>query len=160
MITLQDAHKEVTDLIVNLGVRALSFEEALPWLPADVMTYAAVNFNAFYDIKADHIAIKSSGFDFMDLDTILLHEIIHWTGSRNRLNRKPSTNVEIFHTEEGIAQMGMYKLTKILGIYKPEHDLYLSTYMRRLPHVNMAEVELESDKAVSFVLNFLKRKAA
>ena len=57
------------------------------------------------------------------------------------------------HTEEAIAENGMIKLTKILGLWTPEIQKTYEDYLKLHDLANLNEAEKEADRAIEFILN-------
>ena len=112
----------------------------------------------------------------------LLHEIIHCTGHSTRLNRDRISHWEnhprgkrvvftpneekIFDRqtaqEEIVAELGAHKLIERLGFYEPilkeELNFYIKYWSKHEP--DMVQAEIDANKAVEYVLDMAKQKAA
>ncbi|EIK0449540.1 DUF1738 domain-containing protein [Salmonella enterica] len=96
---------------------------------------------AFYSPQADRITMPEfQQFDSeADYWTTLLHETVHATGHRSRLNREGITSSTrkfgdpVYGFEELIAELGSAFLCAELGIYgECQHENYLSGWLRAL----------------------------
>lgn len=158
----------VLDLYNDCGVEPygfISFREKFPNSEGARRTWW---FEGFYDPQHDFIVInEGSQIPFARLG---LHELVHWTGHPSRLARAKliigkamlegsglfkhdQRMVQIDHTEEAIAETGMIKLTKILGLWTPELQKTYEHYLTMHPLANLAEAEFESDRAIHFILS-------
>lgn len=106
--------------------------------------------NSGVTIKSDTRAYFHPSMDFIgmpDRDTFtdsesyygtLLHELTHWTGHKDRLNRKQeahSNDREAYAFEELIAEFGAAQLCAITGISpspREDHAKYLNSWIRAL----------------------------
>lgn len=82
---------------------------------------------------------------------MVLHEIIHWTGRKNRLNR---LNISLpWEREEMIAQVGMFELAKALGLEhlnQYAHNVFF--YLRHLSDMDFEDIEEEVNKSLNYLL--------
>lgn len=99
---------------------------------------------AFFSPKEDYIAIPRSGqFDTSeDYESTLAHELTHWTGHKDRLdrNQKNRFGSESYAFEELVAEMGSAFLSSHIGI-EPKlahHGAYLESWLRVLRSDNRA----------------------
>ena len=95
------------------------------------------------------------------LDHYCLHEITHWTGHPDRLNRKAIAigmrhgqipSAVLFDTEEATAQLGMYKLSVKLGFDEAKAKIHLEEYLMQLPHAQLAQADKDAEAAVVYIL--------
>lgn len=124
------------------------------------ITYVTSDF-AYYNIKEDKIAMPQ-----LDAYTsteayyaALLHELIHWSGHKNRLNREtvytPNSNTTKYAEEELIAEMGSLLLYTSFDLYEQfaSSCAYIKSYYK---HVNndievMYKAFTEAQKAQRFL---------
>lgn len=86
---------------------------------------------------------------------VLLHEHIHWTGHKSRLNRNLSERfgTEAYAMEELVAELGSAYLCASLGINtqpRPDHASYISSWLKAL----------KGDKKAIFAMSSLASKAS
>lgn len=119
--------------------------------------------SAYYNWDLDRIFIpdrqafrdtKSSTAD-ESFYAVLLHEHIHWSGHRLRLNRDFSERFgsESYAMEELVAELGSAFLCTSLGLSaepRPDHAAYIATWLQ----------VLKSDKAAIFAAASTARKAS
>jgi len=166
MRTLNDASPCVLRLIEVLGVKVLSYselKEGVSKMTGFKMTRRLLNAHGFYDTSLDAIAFNENK-ELFKLDHVLLHELIHWTGSSKRLARTALLpfcvlgRLEVmegneYATEEVIAEMGMYKLGLWLGLNRKElkrkRDVYIDSYGIHNP--NYEKACIDSDNAVGYI---------
>lgn len=103
------------------------------------------------------------------LNLIALHEVIHWTGHRNRLKRECILNMamqkpytaEQMHTEELIAEMGAIELSKILGVQNIVYETFFSVdKARRYTAGNPKEAKIQAWEAVQYIAEIAEMKEA
>jgi hypothetical protein len=119
-----------------------------------------------YDGHRDLIGVEDS---VEDPDMVVLHELIHYTGTKQRLKRKwiinnalciqdlPSelpTRAET-QTEEATAQIGMLKLVLVLGFNPARFVDVTYNYLKTLPEADMNKADRDSDKAVDYLVKFI-----
>jgi len=163
MVTLNDANPRVLELIRNLNIRLLSFAEcSLSGITID--PYIWQNSNGFYECHDDFIAFNHTPkSNIQDLNSCILHEIAHWSGHPTRLNRKAieaganlaiyELDLHIIHTEEVIAQLGMFKLACYLGLNIEKYLEMTNLYIQRYFMANRLEADIESTKALGFIID-------
>ncbi len=92
---------------------------------------------AYYSPTTDRIHVPAADqFDDPEaFHATVLHEHVHWTGHRSRLNRpelgRPFASVE-YATEELVAELGAAIATAHLGISpqpRPDHAAYLAHWL-------------------------------
>ncbi len=96
--------------------------------------------DAFYSAEKDTIFMPSkTAFDSTSgYYTTLLHELTHWTGHRNRLNRPGITHasaidVDRYAYEEMIAEIGSAFLCAEFGIPgQSQHEAYVLSWIKKL----------------------------
>lgn len=138
------AHDRAKDFIENLKANS------------DIKFVFAGN-RAFWIQESDHIQTPRIG-QFNDEGafwTTLFHEIVHWTGGKNRLDRSDMGYAQ----EELIAELGAWELSRILKVeFSPqEKTSYLKAWLRRYQtrdeKLEALDVALNAaDKAVNFLI--------
>lgn len=122
------AHPKVLALFKAVGAKLIA--------PPNYGRYAAMFITNYglYDAAADTIYAHELTCMIGELDTYLLHELTHWTGSPKRLRRFSITDdypilSQMRADEEYTAQVGMVLLAQELGVL-PLFTLqqYLSAY--------------------------------
>ena len=88
----------------------------------------------------------------------LLHEIVHWTGHKSRLDRLEFKNKKGYAFEELVAELGSAFLMAQLGItstVRDDHADYIGSWIQALENDNryILEASKLASKAVDFVLN-------
>ena len=87
----------------------------------------------------------------------LLHELVHWTGHKDRLNRQTSCfGSESYAFEELVAELGSAFLCAELGVSltaKPENAAYCEHWLKILKQDKSALARAASDasKAIAFL---------
>lgn len=126
-----------------------------------------------YSHLGDYIFITGNESPGSDPNMACLHELIHWSGNWRRLARPQAVIIRkvhvekvpekqlgitgrewevMIHTEEAIAQMGAFKLTKALGGDVAKAKSQLNHYLTNYPLANLEEANRESDLAVRWLL--------
>lgn len=91
-----------------------------------------------------------------------LHELVHWTGHKSRLNRKQSTSrySKEYAFEELIAEIGSMFISAATGIPQTEENFqndagYVSSWLERMTDDSnvIFKAAAEASKAADFVLN-------
>ena len=169
-VNLNSIHPAVLELIQSLGITLITYRHAYT---LGVSRDELPNWSAgAYICYMDLIAYNPNPPDgFEDINRTILHEIIHWTGHGDRLKRKPiqlgqrmlyaANSVDELHTEEAIAEIGMYRLAVYLGLEK--EDKYLDLMIHYLSRYELAHIDVacrEATRAVNFVVEQMERKAA
>ena len=112
-----------------------------------------------YQKVVDIIYIRDVQTSISTPNTTSLHELIHWTGHRERLERPNmymGNTINHYATEEVTAQYGMHKLSKILGIDADKSDQFLERYIRNyLPFADVDKAIHDADVAANYVLEKL-----
>lgn len=133
--------------------------------------------SAFFAPASDYIVMPDK-HRFIGTDTstatqgwysTLLHELTHWSGHKNRLNRELSERFgsDAYAMEEMIAELGAAFLCGDLGISaepRPDHAAYIDNWLRILKSDRKAIFTAASaaNKAAEFLANLskIKRKEA
>lgn len=98
---------------------------------------------------------------------VFLHELVHWTGHPDRLNRKTfelakrygyyasknQIGTENLHTEEATAQWGMYLLACHFNIEKQVAEKALEYYLIGYPEADLVKAKADAVLAVNYILN-------
>ena len=117
---------------------------------------------SFYDLKADRIRLPHVD-QFQSAEAyaaVLAHEVVHWSGAGNRLNRQLSVRfgTEAYAAEELIAELGAAFLCARLGMFsepRPDHAAYISSWLillRSDPRAVMTAAS-HAQKAVDYLVN-------
>lgn len=94
--------------------------------------------SAYYERIADRVTMPSTAFvSDAAYSAVLAHELIHATGSANRLNRKKGEKFgdEAYAFEELVAELGSAFLCAKFGIsntYGTQHESYLASWLKCL----------------------------
>lgn len=169
MRTINEATPAVLRLIEILGIKVIDFTAAksLTAISEEWQMFSG----GFYDCTQDFIAFNTiTSPRFNDLDVTLLHEIGHWSGAKERLNRYTVvafgqglahlvSHAEV-HTEELIAELTMYKLAMILRLNESKYRALKERYILQFPLGDIIEAEKQSDTAAGYVLDLMQRKRA
>lgn len=105
---------------------------------------------------------------------VFLHELVHWTGHSDRLNRKTfelakrygyyaskdQIGTENLHTEEATAQWGMYLLACHFNIEKQTAEKALEYYLIGYPEADLVKAKADAGLAVAYILNTAYGKEA
>lgn len=117
---------------------------------------------AFYSPKLDYVSIPEKKYFISEEKyySTLFHEIIHWTGSENRLNRnlKGSDDIKSYSQEELIAEMGSMLICLQFGINSEflnsvRYLKYWSNVNKNNRIENIKEGFVQSKKAKKFLEN-------
>lgn len=119
--------------------------------------------DAFYDLEGDTVVMpRRSQFEMSeDYYSTLLHELVHWTGHPNRLDRTfgESQFDPTYVEEELIAELGAAFLCSTLGIQpRTRHSDYIAHWLSQID----AEPKslFRSSTAASHATNYLLATAA
>ncbi len=150
--------KKVNDIYKTLGVMVMDHNV---WYAKGVY-YPPLNSISIRDTLSDQEKIET-----------MLHELIHWSGHSTRLARPiilegESVGTEgIFcgydtgklHTEEAIAQMGMYTLVLYFNFedtlhFKRSLEKYLDLYCNQ---ADLVIAESEAKRATEYIINLIEQ---
>ena len=103
-------------------------------------SHARVSFDggaqAFYNVNFDsiHMPEKAAFKDQLGYYGTLLHELVHWTGAENRLDRKlANKGREHYAAEELVAELGSSFLCAHVGLkYTTQHAAYIELWLKVL----------------------------
>ena len=127
---------------VNFSIESLSGH---PTLYQDMAKNKALHWEEMNLIAVDDEALISTE----DTNELVLHELIHLTATK--LGRIFEGEVGR-QTEECIAQVGMFKLTLVLGLNPAPYADRTMEYIKQFPKANFRKVEIASDKAVEYLV--------
>ena len=127
---------------------------------------------AFYSQREDYINMPNRQ-DFIDTKDAtaeqsyygtLLHELTHWTGHKNRLDRKNTTAKKDYAFEELIAELGSCFLAAYLGTepaVKVDHAKYLNGWVQILKDDENVILKAASlaGKAFDFLIDLQDQKS-
>ena len=154
--------KEV-ETVAGSGADTLqTCEEYLQRSGAEIRTIEGKG--AFYSPGEDFICMPPKS-DFMDNEngtatehyySVAFHELTHWTGHKNRIDRSELKNKRGYAFEELIAEMGAAIQCATLGIDNEpriDHAKYLNSWMQSLTDDPRAifKAAAEAQKAVTFI---------
>ena len=116
--------------------------------------------SAFYNRVTDTVTMPSTAFvSDAAYSSVLAHELIHATGSANRLNRKKGEKFgdEAYSFEELVAELGSAFLCAKFGIssdYGLCHESYLASWLKVLGNDKTAffKASRQADKAFQLLL--------
>lgn len=120
--------------------------------------------SGMYEVVNDIVSVKPPTLGHQsigDVNTVLLHELVHWSGHPSRVNREEMKNAHIYnyltdqerHQEEACAQIGMYKLCKYFCMDMVKAEKYLSNYLITYPLADLGKAEADAEAAVSYLLS-------
>lgn len=125
--------------------------------------------SAYYALKTDHIQMPPEDL-FCGTASMtrregyyatLLHELIHWTGPRHRLDREMGSRFgdQDYAAEELVAEIGAAFLCSELGITqetRPDHAEYLAHWLKLLHDDDRAifTAAAKSSEAVAYIKSF------
>jgi len=168
---LKKLDPRVKNLIQSLNVTVVSYDDCrndrLYGFDFHLFSFTA----GMYCSVTDRILINQfPPPQFKDINEVVLHELVHWTGLENRLNREPIwlrkigsshlITADSHATEELTAQYGMYLLAKQLGL---DQKTYLQKFNDYSKYFINGDIELaakQAKKAVCFINGLLAAKAA
>lgn len=117
---------------------------------------------AFYSPSEDEITLPSFK-QFHNKEAYYataLHELVHWTGNKDRLNRLSGQGFgsEGYAKEELIAELGATFLSLLLGVTpepRENHAKYLSGWLKALKNDKhfIVEASTKAERAVKYLLN-------
>lgn len=116
--------------------------------------------SAYYERIADRVTMPSTAFvSDAAYSSVLAHELIHATGSANRLNRKKGEKFgdAAYALEELVAELGSAFLCAQFGLsseYGTQHESYLASWLKVLGNDNKAffKASRQADKAFQLLL--------
>lgn len=111
-------------------------------------TKKALNIPEMNLIGVDESALTSTE----EANELVLHELIHMTAAK--LNRKYEGEAGE-QTEECVAQIGMFKLCLVLGLNPAPYADSTLEYIKQFPKANFKKVDMDSDKAVDYLVKFV-----
>lgn len=170
---LRLVHPKVRELLEVMGVNIQS-AKVLGRVYRDVRAERT----AHYCAMRDHIVVNLANPEMVKLiDVVVLHEIIHWSGNKGRCERKFLVNVlnrslglecdmnilrsmKDANTEEMIAQMGMLKLGRWLGLDEGYLKHGYEKFNEFILRADMIEAEKESDIAVKYLQGIMEKRNA
>ena len=121
-------------------------------------------YQAFFDVIHDYIQLPLKQ-DFKSVEgyySTALHELTHWTGHKERLNREQTASKfsPSYAYEELIAEMGSLFLTNAVGIPRTEgefqnHTNYINSWCSELSANpdKLFKAAAEANKAANYLLN-------
>ena len=149
--------KEIDSLIVSSGAKLITSSNG-----------------AYFHHGLDHIGMPPlSSFDTKNCKesaienyyAVLLHELVHWTGHKSRLERKVSANrfSKECAFEELIAELGSAFLCAKYGVTqtpRASHASYISSWLTLLENDNRAilDAAFEAQKACEYLQNYNQQK--
>ncbi len=120
---------------------------------------------AFYHTTADYIQVPNvSDFNTAeDYYGTVLHELVHWTGHKNRLERNFKSDKESYAFEELVAETGSALLMSVLGLSprpRKDHAQYLNGWMKAIKNEPKAIFKAfsKATQALDFILNLQEKK--
>ena len=150
----QNLSKQVKKLLAAVGVEIYTYDEL-----KQKMNFGTDIIETMTNKKALHIGdnkiiaiCDDSLTSTEDVNELILHELIHMTAAN--LNRKCQTEAG-FQTEECTAQIGMFKLTLVLGLNPAPYADRTLDYIKQFPKANFRKAEIYSDKAVEYLVKFI-----
>ncbi len=106
------------------------------------------------------VADKLPPGKFGNHDLVLRHEIVHWTGRYDRLDRPAiallccrRASEEYLHTEEMTAQMGMLLLAEALDMHVEAARVALESYSTQFPLADLNKAGIEAKSAMEYILH-------
>lgn len=128
-----------------------------------IMEFTALGFYAHHD---DIIALTEQGIASPLRNEVVLHELIHWTGNVERLNRYTlyaDKGTQAQHTEEAIAQLGMFLLGRTFGFDMATLYTFTDSYLLMYPLADIPYALAEARRAHDYLIEILlqrRQKAA
>jgi antirestriction protein ArdC len=161
----------VSQIVLNSQANIRTYSESIAnGFFAPEMMFAA----GFYNPTKELIFVADA---LPTLNEVTLHELVHWAGASKRLGRIGITKSEFQsvpnsltydqymsmmptrferETEEMIAQLGMYKVAKTLGISASYPlELQLSEYHLYYPNADMSAAEYHATQAANYLLGMI-----
>jgi antirestriction protein ArdC len=162
-------HAKVQRLIKSSGAHVVPFYKVQNTMSKRMLGYSTGAYSSRFDVIAINTLDTYKGTLPWNINVTLLHELIHWTGHEKRLNRKSVTrkiariNTQTYHTEEAIAQYGMYYLAIELGFDKKHYAKVLRAYLKEYPLADRVKARKAAKAATTYLLSLgkdLKLQAA
>lgn len=156
----QSLTSSVKRLLKGVGVKIMTYQELMSKVNSstdqvldqklfdDMETKKALHCNAMDVIAVDDDSLTSTE----DVNELVLHELIHMTA--DKLNRVYEGEVGV-QTEECVAQIGMFKLILVLGLNPAPYADRTLEYIKPFNKANFKKVEIDSDKAVEYLVRFV-----
>lgn len=119
---------------------------------------------AQYDFADDEILVRNprSFKSIQQYQHVLLHELVHWTGHENRLNRFKTIPIHSL-TEEAIAEEAALMLAQKLNVQtitKRSSAAYLrshNAFSQKMSDIDMVLVRREAKRAVDYLMPYLEK---
>lgn len=141
-----------------LGIRIHTFLEIQCMGVIPMCSYYFVA-NGVYEASKDVIGLNECKLN-TDMNSVALHEIIHWTGHPSRLNRPFIANCtkSVYYdnyysrsTEEATAQLGMFYLAEALDLHIDAKQL-LDQYLACYPSADLTKAAKDARDAANWIL--------
>ena len=114
-------------------------------LNQDMETKLALHWNEMNLIAVDDQALTSAEV----ANELVLHELVHMTTDKFAKEYEGEAGRQ---TKECVAQVGMFKLTLVLGLNPAYYADVTLDYIKQFPMANFKRVEIDSDKAVEYLV--------
>jgi antirestriction protein ArdC len=163
---------KVQELITASGAKVYNFSEYKHAFGSASLWYnEMIGSPGVYDTNKDVIAITENGSP-IDKDYVWLHELVHWSGNKGRLERNEivravDANItrylptpEQHATEEMIAHIGAYHIAIAFGFDIVQTIAYRDMFPNLIRISDMDKAENEGRRAAEWLLNFLQMKLA
>lgn len=157
---LDGLYTPINLLIEKLNVKVFYYSELTQNNIA--INYPECTWDGFYCTAKDYIGIKDEPRD--EINAVLMHELIHLTGSKYRLNRNSVSNFSSkitekdAQTEEITAYLGMFKLASHFNFELEEYANIVWEYIKKLDKADHNKADIDSDRAVDYLLSFLEER--
>lgn len=158
--------KKVINLAKTLNIKLYSFRK-LPWVKKTNKFYYEVT-NGVYLPKKNKNVIYYNERTLEWLSFTVLHEIIHWTGTKNRLNRGTlsrylnssfsleNDNNKSISTEELTAEIGSVLLAKELKIPIKKYKQRCIEFCNQFPNGDVDKAKQQAYEAIKYIKEDLK----
>lgn len=155
----QAISSSVKKLLNGVGVKTCSYSELAPKVKGFTLENETEVLEKMSTQKALHLVNeKLIAVDDEDLastedaNELVLHELIHLTAPILKRYYEGEIGEQ---TEECVAQIGMFKLTLVLGLNPAPYADKTLEYIKQFPKVNFKRVEIDSDRAVEYLVKFV-----
>jgi len=151
----------VKKLLRQVGVKIVSYQELTQKVnfSIEVIHEKEELFQSMTKQKAIHwaemnlIAVDDEALiNAEDATELVLHELIHMTKAKVQRECEGENGRQ---TEECVAQVGMFKLTLVLGLNPAVYADKTLEYIKEFPKANFKRVDVDSDRAVEYLVGFI-----
>lgn len=121
----------------------------------EITQWQYIAWNGFYSLLHDRISFKLAAF--IQLEETLIHELIHWTGSKTRLNRRGFNNRDLkigpqdFHNEELMTEYAVLSIFKRFNFDVKRMTKRYEDMKKRYFLADLNQIEENAQNAIDFL---------